>query len=163
MRRPLLEASVLALFLAAFPGFAAGNETASPQIRVHYYPVYGSSSAELKAAMRARGPHGWWAYTEWWVRWTGDCQVSLSIDYTLPRWMNESEAAAGLQDEWNRMFVNLWTHEKGHGRHGINAAKEVILSNCAGNPRDITDKWANEDKVYDAETNHGVRQGVALP
>ncbi|GIL00561.1 MAG: hypothetical protein BroJett030_04600 [Alphaproteobacteria bacterium] len=154
-------AALLAAVLGAPPAWA--EEPVRPEIRVHYYPIRGTTAAELKAQMAANGPQGWWAYTRWFVRWTGDCKVTVSIDYTMPKWLDEGEAPAGLQDNWNRMFVNLWNHELGHGRHGVIAANEIVASRCAGNPRDITDRWAEQDRIYDSVTRHGVNQGVALP
>lgn len=159
IRRSLPIAWALAiLYVAAAP--ARADE---PEIRIHTYSICGATAAELRAQMAANDPEGWWAYTQWYVRWTGDCQVSLSIDYTMPTWEDENEAPAELQAAWNRMIDRLWLHEQGHGRHGLEAAKEIIQSGCEGNPRDITDKWAEQDRVYDRETNHGVRQGVSLP
>lgn len=159
-RRSLPIAWALAILVFAS---VAQAQPGDPEIRIHTYSIRGKSSAELRAQMAANGPEGWWAYTQWYVRWTGDCQVSLSIDYTMPKWENENAAPANLRTSWNRMIAKLWAHEQGHGRHGIEAAKEIIKSGCNGNPRDITDKWAEQDRVYDRETNHGVNQGVSLP
>lgn len=161
--RNLLRASVLAFAIALPAATAVAGDAVKPQIRNHYYPIRGTSSAELKAQMKANGPNGWWAYTTWYVRWTGDCRVSLTIDYTMPKWTNAAAAPAKLRSAWDRMYANLKAHEEGHGRHGIEAAREVAQSKCKGDPRRITNKWATQDKVYDAKTNHGVAQGVVLP
>ncbi len=131
--------------------------------QTHFYDITGSTANELTDAMAEKGPHGYWAYTTWYVHWSASCEISVKIDYTMPRWVDHDAAAANLRHEWDRMMKNLWRHERGHAEHGFKAASEIEASHCAGDPHTITDKWAKEDKVYDEETNHGARQGVDLP
>ena len=147
--------------LAAAPQRAG----AEPAVTVNstYYAITGTTSAELKAQMKSLGPQGYWAYTTWNVNWTGNCRVSLKISYTYPRWTNQGSAPPALRAAWNQMMTNLRTHEEGHGQHGKNAAKEIEQSHCRSDPKTITQKWAAQDKTYDAQTNHGRTQGVVLP
>ena len=149
-----------AVLLAGSPRAAA-----EPAVTMNttYYSITGTTSAELKAQMRSRGPQGYWAYTRWYVRWSGDCRISLEISYGFPKWENQAQAPAELQAAWNQMMTALRTHEQGHAENGRSAAREIEASRCAGDPKAIVRKWAEQDKVYDAQTNHGRTQGVVLP
>jgi predicted secreted Zn-dependent protease len=161
-----MKMSAAAAAVAALAMLAASSKAgAEPAVKVTttYYAIGGTMSAELKAQMRSLGPHGFWAYTRWYVRWTGACRVSLEISYTYPRWTDEGSAPPQLRAEWNRMMERLRAHEQGHGQHGRNAAREVEQSGCRDDPRRITGKWAEQDKVYDTQTSHGRAQGVVLP
>jgi predicted secreted Zn-dependent protease len=155
----------LALILIVIPPMASQEAVADPSISVRttYYPIAGTTSAELRSQMKALGPQGYWAYTRWYVRWTGDCRLSVEISYTYPRWTNQDKAPAALRSAWKDMMAHLKSHEEGHGQHGRNAAQEIEKSRCKGDPKSITRKWADQDKVYDAQTNHGRNQGVVLP
>lgn len=145
-------------FLAPHPALAFSQSS-----HTHFYDITGNTAGELRDAMAQEGPHGYWAYTTWYVHWSAGCDISVKIDYTMPRWLDRDTAPASLRDEWDQMLKNLWRHERGHAEHGLKAAAEIEVSHCADDPHDITDKWANEDKVYDNETHHGARQGVSLP
>jgi predicted secreted Zn-dependent protease len=152
----LLVASVIAIA----PLSAVAQPTVSAT--TGYYEIQGRSAAQLKKQMARRGPKGFWAYTTWHVRWTGDCRVSLEVSYTFPRWTNRDGASASLRQRWDRMITNLMLHERGHEQNGRNAAREIDGSRCAGDPMAIIRKWANQDKVYDKQTKHGVTQGAVL-
>ncbi len=159
-----MRKAALAIAVIVLAGFPVSRALAFAQTAgTHFYDINGSTAKELKAAMAESGPQGYWAYTTWYVHWSGDCQISVKIDYTMPHWANRADGNLQLQAEWDRMIAHLWEHEQGHGQHGIEAASEIEASHCASDPHTITDKWANEDKAYDAQTNHGVTQGVQLP
>lgn len=157
----------LATIVAACGAVAAApvDSAAEPKIvvKMKYYPIAGSTSRELKNQMKRKGPGGYWAYTGWYVRWSGGCQVTVTISYEYPKWTNRGQAPAELRAKWDSMFSALERHEQQHGQHGVNAAKEIDSTGCSGNPQAITNKWANQDKVFDAQTNHGRNQGVVLP
>ncbi len=137
---------------------------ANPTIKTNwkYYNISGSTSKELIAAMRQKGPNGFWAFARWSIRWTGKCQVSLKINYTLPRWKNKNSGPKQLQANWNKMVAALKKHEQLHGLNGINAAKEIVKTKCKNGDQTIS-KWANQDKVLDRKTDNGQNQGVVLP
>ena len=159
MQRLAMVLAAMALVALPVRDALAFAQTAGTQ----FYDIDGRTARELKAAMAESGPQGYWAYTTWYVQWSGDCRVSVKIDYIMPHWADRADGDARLQAEWDRMIEHLWEHEKGHAQHGIEAAREIEASHCAGDPHTITDRWANEDNVYDDETNHGVTQGVRLP
>ena len=158
-----LLTSVLTVF-ALLPAMAS-TAAAKPKIvvKTKYYTITGSTSRELKNQMKRKGPRGYWAYTGWYVTWTGGCRTTVKVSYEYPKWENRNQAPAALRAKWDSMIKALKNHEEQHGQHGINAAKEIEKTNCAGNPKSITSKWANQDKIFDAQTNHGKNQGVVLP
>ncbi len=147
-------------------GSKAASDTviANPDTQTiwQYYDISGTTSKELKVEMKQKGPKGYWAYARWYISWTGDCKISLNINYTMPRWVNKKNAPKKLQNKWESMIANLAKHEKGRGNHGINAANAIAKSNCA-DAAEITQKWAAQDKIFDKETGHGRKQGVVLP
>lgn len=148
--------------LVSVPG---GQDALSePSVRVikKYYNVQGVTSKQLIAEMKRKGPKGFWAYAKWWVSWRGNCRISLKVTYTFPRWVNKDQAPKHLRTSWNQMIKQLWKHERGHGRHGVNAAHEIEKSRCS-DPKKIITKWAAQDKSYDLRTRHGRTQGVRLP
>ncbi|MGE3643214.1 MAG: DUF922 domain-containing protein [Beijerinckiaceae bacterium] len=126
------------------------------------YPIRGRTGAELIAQMQANGPKGFWAYTNWYVRWDRSCYVRLSIRYTLPEWVDKQNAPPELQRTWEHMIDRLRHHELGHGQHGKHAAQEIGDSSCRNAPHLIVRKWSRKDREYDAQTGHGKTQGVAL-
>ena len=126
-------AFAVGLYLSAFlaPDQAlAFSRTSQTQL----YDIAGSTAEELKDAMAQNGPHGYWAYTTWYVRWSASCEISVQINYTMPRWLDRDAAAPALRDAWDRMMKNLWRHERGHAEHGFKAASEIEASHCAGDP-----------------------------
>ena len=151
----------LAAFLAAQPTMVLAS--VSKKIQTKHYNIKGKTTQQLKHQMRTKGPNGYWAYVNWYVNWkTQNCRVSLKIKYTYPRWTDIHQAPKSIQHKWRRMISALKLHEKGHARHGIEAAREINKSNCR-NPHAIIEKWAIEDKIYDQRTKHGLIQGVKLP
>ncbi len=151
---------MLVAFSAALPTIALASMTTKTQIK--YYNIKGKTTQQLKAQMRNNGPNGYWAYVNWYVNWkTKNCRVSLRIVYTYPRWANINQAPKSTQHKWRRMISALKKHEKTHARHGVEAAREINKSNCK-NPQATIKKWAEQDKIYDQRTKHGLIQGVML-
>lgn len=124
------------------------------------YEISGSTTAELADQMAALGPEGGWAYTKWYVSWTGDCNVSVEITYTYPEWTDRDEADESVVDAWDAMMEALETHEAGHAENGMNAAREVEDAGCPADSEQMVARWAEEDITYDAQTNHGYTQGA---
>ena len=147
-----------------FSGFST-ESAAKPTIKsiTKYYSIQGTNFQQLKQQMRRKGPKGYWAYARWDVRWSGKCKLSVTLKYTFPKWTNISAAPKSSQKAWKRMMVALKKHEQGHGKHGINAAREIEKHRCGKKSNSIISKWGNQDKKYDARTRHGKTQGVRLP
>jgi predicted secreted Zn-dependent protease len=110
----------------------SGPVLANPTVKTNWgsYTVNGTTAEALLSQMRRKGPNGFWAYTRWYVRWTGSCRVSLEINYTMPRHTNRGGMPANLRQQWDRMIAALKAHEEQHGAHGINAARELVQKRC---------------------------------
>lgn len=143
---------------------AAPALAAEPVVTVNtvYYEVSGRTGADLKREMKRKGPHGFWAYTRWYVRWTAGCEVSLEINYTFPKLAKRKKVPLTVRSNWDSMLRKLTAHEENHGGHGISAAREVAEKRCR-NAHAIVKQWAAEDKIYDSKTRHGLAEGVRLP
>ena len=157
-----------------------------------YYDVSGSTVGELAAEMRQKGPvdsdgHKYDADTKWFVKWayryqqTGEgCRlqpvtVSVRVDYIVPRLAAPSAVPANLRGRWDNFASKLTTHERGHGRHGVDAARDVerslreLFGSCKtigaeadALARQVIAKYNRLDVQYDAETHHGASQGAVL-
>jgi predicted secreted Zn-dependent protease len=147
---------IACLFALCLPAAAHGVEV--DEI-VYTYEVDEVSEWGLIQQMQADGPNGYWAYTEWFVRWTAECEVSVEIVYTLPEHSDPDAMDWDLRESWDGMLQALTEHEEQHGQHGLNAAAEIEAAECWGGQQ-IIDEWAQEDKIFDADTNHGALEGV---
>lgn len=123
------------------------------------YTVDKTTREGILEQMQQDGPHGYWAYTKWYVRWTAECEVSVEIVYTMPEHSNPEALDDDLRDNWESMLQALQEHEEQHGQHGINAATEVEATDCR-NGTQITDEWAQQDVTFDEVTDHGALEGV---
>ena len=153
-------ASMICAVLASWPDGVA----AAPSVRTKtiYYEVYASTSQQLRSQMSLHGPRGFWANARWYVRWTGDCRLSVELTYTMPKWANKDLAPPALQRRWDAMIEKLWLHERGHGQFAIEAAREIERVGCHQAQR-IMRKLRRQNEAYDRRTKHGRTQGVRLP
>ena len=161
-----------------------------------YYDIAGGSLPELVAQMRLLGPtiegsaRRYWARTTWHVRWRftyrergfscviETVSVSLKINYTYPRWKDESGADETSRKAWARMMSALERHERQHAQHGRDAALEIergigalkAQRSCALLEREanalghrIVEQYVARDAEFDRRTDHGRNEGVHLP
>lgn len=159
---------------------------------VTYYDVHGRTFAELRADMRRLGPKiaggSFVGETRSPMTWSwrtestgaGGCsldavRVTVNAQILLPRWTPPADADASLVTEWNRFIAALEAHEAGHKDISAKAAREIIeqlhgmhglcsqISTRANDvARVIVDRAREEQQRYDAETQHGVRQGTGF-
>jgi len=129
--------------------------------------------------------HPFNASTQWFVAWKyrykstktacylTKVNLAVNIIYRLPQWMNVNNSNDSLIHLWNVSFNNLYAHEKGHGKNGIDAAL-VIEKALSQIPKQINcnvlhaiiDKTANrviknfqnKDDHYDQITKHGQKK-----
>ncbi|MEM9716211.1 MAG: DUF922 domain-containing protein [Pseudomonadota bacterium] len=141
----------------------AGPALADPKVSetIKHYTIKGDTAVGLKAQMAQKGPDGFWGYSNWWVSWDGLCNVKVDITITMPKLAKNSGAPDALKEEFDRMYGVLLAHERQHGQHGIEAAKEVMAANCE-NTDPIFAKWQKADRDYDRRTKHGKTEGVVL-
>mgnify|MGYP001792138813 FL=1 len=137
---------------------------ANPTVQTRWinYAVTGTTVDTILNQMRDNGPNGFWAYTRWYVRWTASCQVSLEINYTIPKHTRRGAMPAQTRIAWDRMIAALRAHEEQHGVHGMNAARELVQKRCR-NGNAIVQKWAEQDRIFDRVTGHGRTEGVTFP
>ncbi|MEQ8897826.1 MAG: DUF922 domain-containing protein [Roseovarius sp.] len=137
---------------------------ANPVIKENWetYPVDATTAPDILRQMEERGPDGFWAYARWYVRWSERCEVRLRIEYTMPRHVNPALMDEPLRLSWEKMIKALGQHEEQHGAHGVAAARELVEAECRdGNA--IIERWSEQDRIYDRETDHGRFEGVIFP
>jgi predicted secreted Zn-dependent protease len=157
-RLPLLI--LLAALMGAAPVHADTEDQAD--IEWSYYTVSGSSLAEVQDQMSEDGPKGFWAYTTWYVNWTGDCQTTVKASITLPELADDADLYDEEIAEFERMLAALRAHELQHVDFGIEFAQEVEESGCPLNSDAILQPYLAAERAFDAETEHGRLQGVYL-
>lgn len=136
---------------------------AKPKVTVveRVYTVDATTAQGLREQMKQRGPDGFWAYTDWYVRWTGSCKTTVDIRYILPQHANEAALDPVLRQKWRAMLSALRAHEARHGEHGVKAAQEIEQARCRRGDA-IIRKWNDQDSLLDSRTDHGLRDGVVL-
>lgn len=179
---------LLVLNICALPAQAAVDVNE----QVERYAISGSTPADLRREMDAKGPLGpggrrFDGYTRWYVSWNyrynskgGLCAIasvttSVKLTMTLPRWSNENSA---LREQWTGYVAALEQHEQGHRRHGIDAANEIdraiaampsagncdtLGANANALGTSILRKYNQLDLDYDRDTRHGAAQGARFP
>jgi predicted secreted Zn-dependent protease len=118
----------------------------APAVKVsyRYYPISGSSAAQLRSQMRQHGPfeplegRRYDARTEWLVQWSyrysrsnNQCRVGAlatkaDVTITYPRWAPTASAPRSLIVDWQRYMTALQTHENGHKDNGVAAARDIL-------------------------------------
>lgn len=126
----------------------------------------------------------------WKVKWDygydrapGTCsvdsfKVTVAISFRFPKWSRPDDAPQKLVDKWDSYMKNLVTHENGHRDMAVEAAAELSSAvanlptapTCAEIDRQVQKlssarlmKLKEDEKEYDAVTNHGVTQGAVFP
>lgn len=182
--RQLLAA--LALTAVAAPAWA-GDIAIDHEVL--HYDVAGTTAGEilhdLERQARSAGRQ-YFADARWHVTWKyqyerptrdscriGTLHVQLVQRAVLPRW-RAATAPPALAARWHAFLAAVRQHEDGHLAHGARAADEVrdtlrgmhdddcdrlgAKANAAGHA--IIERYAARDARYDADTDHGIRQGA---
>ena len=179
---------VLALILLTMlPGTPAPDESvAIPHAKMVYYDIEGSTAAELRAQLNAKGPRGYDGYrgdatTRWFIRWNwpgygsalcrlGDATVTYDIQVTFPRWKAPAGASPELVARWKEYTRRLAEHEKGHvdfvvARHRsvLDAIRGATCATAEAAAQAALGPIRQHDIDYDMTTNHGATQGARFP
>jgi predicted secreted Zn-dependent protease len=149
---------VLALLLAT----TAIAQDIDVGITYQSYAVGGSDLAEVMDQMEAEGPNGYPAYAEWYVRWTADCELSMTATITLPALGPDADLSAEEEATFRAMLQALERHETGHIGFGIGFARDVQEMRCKGDTDGLLQAWLAAERAYDQETEHGCTQGACL-
>lgn len=126
------------------------------------YSVSSTTAPGLLAELKQKGPNGYWGFTTWHVYWTDRCEVTVNIDYVVPSHTNRTALTPSLRRRWDQMMGALVAHERKHGAHALNAARELVEKSCA-NGDAIVQKWSDQDALLDQRTGHGQTEGVTFP
>ena len=157
------------------------------------YAIYGDSSNALRKEMNRKGVtvngQRFDAETRWNVNWRFNnvlddngcritqAQVTLDIRMTLPEWKDRAAAKPKLQQRWDHYYRALVAHEEGHARFGRQAAQGIqallptlSAADCHTLNRLANDKamgvinrYAEQERAYDRDTNHGMNDGAIFP
>lgn len=167
------------------------NDELKEEEQINYYDVSGNTKNELKEQMAKLGPEcgketRCHAYTNWSIDWTyparngNSCEpitVTVSAEYTLPRWIDKENAPSSLKTEWDAYLVKLQAHETHHKdiavTYGQKMIEKIKAINNYGSCRELEDQisaaYASPEVVnactlatqkYDDDTNHGATEGV---
>ena len=87
---------------------------AKPKVKesTKYYEIEGLTRDALRAQMNAKGPNGYYGFTNWYVRWTGGCQVSVEVTYTMPKLKKSADTPGWLIESFETFYAALLAHEK---------------------------------------------------
>jgi len=156
----LIAIALTLLIALAVPGIAETTDDAD--ITFNSYEVTGETLAEIKDAMARDGPRGFWAYTTWRVTWTANCETTVTGDITLPELSPDADLTDDDIAEFDRMAEALLAHELQHVDFGIAYAADVADQGCPANFDEILQPYLEDERSFDAETEHGYLQGVYL-
>jgi len=129
------------------------------------------------------------AWTTWDIHWryrynpapagcvVTSLDVTLTTAMTLPRWTAASTAPVPLRNRWEAYYAALIEHERRHlqiAELAMGAIREagprITTSECSEMATAIDRKgqqllaeYRKREVQYDAETNHGMKQGAKFP
>jgi len=187
---------LLTLCLALTLPFATAR-AAEPLVteKVTSYSVEGASADELLQQMLELGPTDYierraYGMTHSLVGWTyrlldegttcrlQNIEVSLELEYTLPKWEPPASAPEELVSRWQVFMEMLLRHEHGHRDTAIQGA-QVVQSTLEALPpepscqqmrrradsegRTVMRATLSQHAAYDRDTAHGRKQGVRFP
>jgi predicted secreted Zn-dependent protease len=128
--------------------------------------------------------------TSWRVTWKyavdetpGSCSIAsfrtfVAINYRYPLWQRSERAADPLLMKWDDFMQKLSVHEQGHRDMAVRAAMDIEkdvanlaeFRTCTEAEQAIRKlgkarlkKLNDEERAYDAVTNHGRTQGAIFP
>jgi predicted secreted Zn-dependent protease len=131
------------------------------------YAISGDTEETLRGEMKRRGPRGYHGYTEWFFTW--NCRdISVTCTVTMPRWEHDA-ADPGLKSKYCDYWNRLARHEQGHVdivTGNLAAARSGVQKmDCIKAALVFTrmmKKVSAESEKYDADTDHGVKQGAVF-
>ncbi len=128
--------------------------------------------------------------TSWHVWWdygydqgplgcsTDNFRVFVDISFRFPKWTAGNDAPQALVQKWDGYVKHLEGHENGHRDLAVEAAVELSRAVAALPPvhtcaeidlyvktlsRERMSMLNDEEKEYDAQTKHGLKQGALFP
>lgn len=187
LRHKVLRAVRVFLIAIVF-AFGGSQAIAKTTVDIDYYEIYASDAREVFSQIASKGSNGFAAHTDWAISYqyttsqrSGNCRlvsndISLSIEYLLPKWKNEVFADLALQSRWKDWYKNLVAHEEQHGAHGEAAYESISRQfdqldsepSCEDLSAELASivsitlaEYADIDDEYDRLTQHGTTEGAA--
>jgi predicted secreted Zn-dependent protease len=120
---------------------AAADDTVT--VRRVYYAIVGSTPAELRAEMSAKGPKianaglkrgRTWALTTYSYAENDPkrCRLRMIATQSLPEWQNEADGTPELREMWAEFAAMITEHENGHVEFMREAVAAYIARKCRG-------------------------------
>lgn len=122
---------------------AAASEVRVTETTIDWFPIRGTSSAQMRASMLETAPYSSerqskvWGQCRWWLEWDfkhqeapsgcriGAFTITLSARMKLPKWVDSAHGGAELRTRWETFEKRLRRHEDGHKDNGIKAANDL--------------------------------------
>lgn len=155
-----LRPSIVGLILSLLHAPAMAQDI-TENVVYDSYVVDGRTLSDVADDMAANGPNGFWAYTTWYVTWTGDCAITIDGSITLPELAEDNGLSSYDEEVFATMLEALDAHEQGHIDFARGFAEEMAEAGCDV-PDNAIDPWLEAERAYDVETNHGETEGVTL-
>lgn len=176
--------AALALVAASF-GVPASAQSFSdyPDTEIRYYWVDGTTGADIRAQLEARGPSGDDGSTvdaraSYVIEWNltsagpGHCNADLTMATWIifPRHRNPDILPPETRARWDRNIAALEAHEVGHIELAYAALPELTRAlesgSCEGANRRaerVMNRLRRDQRAFDAQTDHGRNTGAHFP
>jgi hypothetical protein len=100
---------------------------------------------------------------------TADVTLTVTLELTMPVWLDRDKASDKAKAEWDRMYRALRDHEEVHLQNVIDVAKDLAATLPGRNINDVkgmveatSEKIKAKHSAWDTQTNHGKNTGVTL-
>ncbi len=127
--------------------------------------------------------------TSWHVKWdygydrgpqtcsADSFRVVVEIIFRYPKWVRTGDVPQPLVNKWDDYMKHLIMHENGHRDMAVEAAAELSRAvaelppapTCAALDREVRalsrarmNRLSDDERAYDAATNHGYTQGAVF-
>jgi predicted secreted Zn-dependent protease len=161
----LIPGLAIAVVAMATGSAAADN---SVTVRRVYYPIVGSTPAELRAQMSAKGPknahaslkqgRAWalttYSYAEYDAK---RCRLRMIATQTLPTWENEMDGSPELKAMWAEFSGMIAEHENGHVEFMREAVAAYIARKCRGGIGRVWGAARAKDRAWDKAAKRNSR------
>ena len=177
------------LFLSSYTAIAKTIES----VEYKYYEISPHTPHQIKPELMRTSPirdnrGSFNGHTAWYINWNyqtspgpAGCRLvnietRVHLIHTLPA-LSQHVTDKQTIDIFNQFNAALTQHEKNHGKHGLQAAREMdkifsglqaqqnchVLSRMVDNiGRSIVDKYTQKDIEYDRTTRNGETEGAVI-
>lgn len=155
---------------------------------LHYYLIDPDTPDDIAYALSQDNTVPMHGRTDYNVAWKyeyakseGICsiakgEVKVTTHYVMPKLTLRAAANIDTQTKFNTYYDKLMAHEQNHHGFGVQAAQDIEQLIFAWDPEScqtignsinsaaykILDKYGEQNRIYDDETNHGYTEGVVI-